>query len=251
MKKLYLFGNHKMNLISSDLEPYLKKLSKIAKKTDNVVGVAVSSPYLGLAEKHLKNSGVYYGAQTCHYADKGAFTGENSVGMLKDFGCNMCIVGHSERRQYDNETNEKINLKIKALLKQNIRPVFCFGETKEERDKDLTKKVIKSQLEEGLKDLTKAEIKKIIFAYEPVWAIGTGESATSLQAEEVAKYSKQYVCKMFDLTVGEIVLLYGGSLKPENAVELLSKRHIDGGLIGGACLNVDTFEKLINLNIED
>ena len=240
-----------MNLTGKDFEAYFKRLSKVAKKTENVVGVAVSTPYLYLAEKHLKNAGVYYGAQTCHFADKGAYTGETSVSMLKDFGCGICLVGHSERRQYDNETNEKVNLKIKALLKQGLKPVFCFGETKEERDKDLTKKTIRTQLEAGLQDLNKTEAKKIIFAYEPVWAIGTGESATSLQAEEATKYAKQVICKLFDLTEGEIVMLYGGSLKPDNAVELLSRPHIDGGLIGGACLNMDTFEKIITLNIED
>lgn len=251
MKKLYLIGNHKMNFTKSEIIPYLKGLSKISKKTSNYVGVAVSTPYLYLAENHLRKSKVLYGVQNCHYERKGAFTGENSVTMLKDFGCTICVVGHSERRLYNNETNDTVNLKIKALLKENIRPVFCFGETKEHRERDLTKKVIKTQIEEGLCDLSRDEVKKILFAYEPVWAIGTGESATSKQAEEVARFVKQFVCKMFDLTEGEIVLLYGGSLTPDNANELLSKTHIDGGLIGGASLNLEKFEKLICTSIEE
>lgn len=251
MKKLYLIGNHKMNMTKSELEPYLKELAKLSKKTNNVVGVAVSTPYLYLADKYLRKTSVWYGAQNCHFEKKGAFTGENSVAMLKDFGCNICLVGHSERRQYDNETNEKVSLKIKALLRGGLKPILCFGETKDERDKDLTKKVIKTQLEEALADLSKEEIKKLIFAYEPVWAIGTGESATSKQAEDVARFVKQYISKLSDLTEGEIVLLYGGSLKPENAVEILSKTHIDGGLIGGACLKIETFQRLFSLDIEE
>ena len=251
MKKLFLIGNHKMNLTKTELEPFLSRLSKLTKKVDNVVGVAVSSPYLYLTEKYLRKTSVLYGGQNCHFEKKGAYTGEISADMLKDFGCKINIVGHSERRAYDNETDEKTNLKIKALLKQNIRPVFCFGETKEQRDKDLTKKVIKTQLENGLIDLTRDEVKKIIFAYEPVWAIGTGESATSKQAEDICRFVKQYICKMFDLTEGEIVLLYGGSLNPNNAFDILSKTHIDGGLIGGASLKIDEFEKLINLKIEE
>lgn len=251
MKKLYLFGNHKMNFNKSDYEKYLKQLARAAKGAKNQVAVAISTPYLYLAEKYLKKSGVLYGAQTCHYVDAGAFTGETSVKMLKDFGCRICIVGHSERRQYDNETNEKVNLKIKQLLKNLISPVFCFGETLDQRNNGLMKKVIKTQLEEGLKDLTSEEVKRIYFAYEPVWAIGTGQSATSKQAEEVAKFVKEYIAKMFDITEGEIILLYGGSLKPENADDILSKTHIDGGIIGGACLNVETFSKLITLKIEE
>ena len=251
MKKLYLFGNHKMNLTRSELEDYFKDLKKVADKTSNVVGVAVSSPYLYLAEKYLKKSNVRYGAQNCHYKQKGAYTGENSVSMIKEFGSKICLVGHSERRQKYNETNEKVNLKIKTLLKENMTPILCFGETLDERDNGLTKKVIKTQLEEALIDISRDEVKKVIFAYEPVWAIGTGETATSKQVEDTARFIKQHLVKMFEVTEGELVLLYGGSLKPENAVEILSKTHIDGGLIGGACLNMDSFGKLINLKIED
>ena len=240
-----------MNMVKADIIPYLKGIKKLANKTENIVGVAVATPYIYLAEKFLRKSNVLYGAQDCHYEKKGAFTSEISTVMLKDFGCKMSIVGHSECRAYNNDTNEIINLKIKALLKDNLRPIFCIGETKEERDKDLTKKVIKTQLEEGLKDLTQDEIKKIYFAYEPVWAIGTGVNATSKQAEEVAKYIKQYIGKMYGTTNGEIVLLYGGSLNPSNAVELLSNPSIDGGLIGGASLKLDSFEQLINLKIEE
>ena len=251
MKKLYLFGNHKMNFNKAEYEKYLKQLSKNCKNSKNEVAIAVSAPYLYLAEKFLKKTDILFGAQNCHFADKGAYTGENSVKMLKDFGCRICIVGHSERRQYDNETNEKVNLKIKQLLKNLVSPVLCFGETLDERNNGLMKRVIKTQLEEGLKDLTSDEVKRIYFAYEPVWAIGTGQSATSKQAEEVAKFVKEYIAKMFNITEGEIVLLYGGSLKPENAEEILSKTHIDGGLIGGACLDVENFKKLIDIRVEE
>ena len=251
MKKVYLIGNHKMNINRPQLEGYLKELSKASKRCKHYVGLTVSSPYLYLAKKYLTKSNVFYGAQNCHYADKGNFTGEQSVIMIKDFGCKVCIVGHSERRMYDNETNEKTNLKIKTLLKNSLRPIFCFGETKEEREAGLTKKVVKIQLEEGLKDIVRDEVKKIFFAYEPVWAISPNLPATAKQVEEMAKFVKEYLCKMYDLTEGEIILLYGGSLNPNNGVESLTKTHVDGGLIGSASLDIEEFKKLINLEIEE
>lgn len=251
MKKLYLFGNLKMNKPACGFEEYFKKLDKIAKNSENVVCVSIPYPYMGLAAKALKKSKVLYGAENCHFETKGAFTGEVSVEMLKDFGCKTCIVGHSERRTYDNETNEKVNLKVKALIKEGLKPILCFGETKDERDKGLAKKVIKTQLAEGLKDLTASEVKKIVFAYEPVWAIGTGVSATSKQAQEMAKFIKEYLAKEYDITTGEIVLLYGGSLNADNAYDILSKTDIDGGLIGGACLDLTKYEKIINTAVEE
>ena len=251
MKRLFLIGNNKMHFTKSEIVPYLKKLCAISKKTENNICIAVSAPYLYLAEKYLKKSKVAYGLQNCHYEKKGQFTGENSVTMLKDFAGTICIVGHSERRLYNHETDEEINLKLKSLLKENLKPIFCFGETREDREKDLTKKVIKTQLEIGLNDLTKDEVKKIYFAYEPVWAMGTGESATARQVEDMSKYIKQYICKMFDLTDGEIILLYGGSLNSDNAVEILSGQHIDGGLIGMASLDIDKFAELIRLEIKE
>lgn len=250
MKKLYLFANHKMNMDMEKLAPYLKALPKIC-KTHNVVGLAVSNIYLPLACEKLKKQGILYGAQNIYEKEAGAYTGETSVLSIKDFGAKICLVGHSERRQYFNETNEQINEKIKLLLKHAIKPVLCFGETKQERDDSLTKKVIKTQLTEALNDITKDEVKKIVFAYEPVWAIGTGESATAKQAEDTARFIKEYLCKTYELIESDIVLLYGGSLNSSNAEEILSKTHIDGGLIGGAGLKLEEFEKLIKLKIEE
>jgi len=250
MKKLYLFANHKMNMDAEKLLPYLKALPK-ACKTNNVVGLAVSNIYLPMASEKLRKQGVLYGAQNIYEKETGAYTGETSVLSIKDFGAKICLVGHSERRQYFNETNEQVNEKIKLLLKHAIRPVLCFGETKQERDDSLTKKVIKTQLSQALMDITKDEIKKIIFAYEPVWAIGTGESATAKQAEDTARFIKEYLCKTYDMIEGEIILLYGGSLNASNAQEILSKTHIDGGLIGGAGLKIEEFEKIINLKIDE
>jgi len=252
MKKLYLFGNQKMNFNKrEEIINYFKDINKISKYSKNQIGIAVSSPYLYLAEKFLKKSKVYYGAQNCHYENKGAFTGEQSVPMIKDFGCKICLVGHSEVRVINGDTHEKINSKIKALLKENVRPIYCFGETKEQRDNGLTKKTIKTQFDEELKDVSREEIKKIIFAYEPVWAIGTGENATPKQAEEIAKFIKEHLAKIYDITEGEIILLYGGSLKPNIAKEIFEKTHIDGGLIGGACLKVSEFKQIIDIEIKD
>lgn len=248
MKKLYLIGNQKMNMSYAELEPYLEKLAEIASTSSNVVGVCVPSVYLDLTKYALEGSKVLYGAQNMYYKDSGAYTGEISANMLNDFNCDLVIIGHSERRAYFNETDEDVNLKVKKALESGITPIVCFGETLEERDGGMAHSVVEKQLAGALQDLEVEDVERIIFAYEPVWAIGTGVSATSEQAEEMIAFAKRLISDEFGIKSS--IVLYGGSLKPSNAEDILSKPSIDGGLIGGACLKLSDFENLINTKVE-
>ena len=248
MKKLYLIGNHKMNMSVAQLEPYFERLAEVSMTADNVVGVCVPSVYLNMAMGMLEGSKVLYGAQNMHYEESGAYTGEISANMLEDFSCDLVILGHSERRAYFHETDAEINLKVKKALEKGITPILCFGETLDERNAKMAFSVVERQLVGALEDLTEEEISRIIFAYEPVWAIGTGVSATAEQAEEMISFAKRLLQDNY--AVDESIVLYGGSLKPSNAQEILSKPSIDGGLIGGACLKMSDFEELINTKVE-
>ena len=248
MKKLYLIGNHKMNMSIAELEPYLESLSHIASTSDNVVGVCVPYVYLDMTQGMLQGSKVLFGAQNMHYEESGAYTGEISARMLEDFGCDMVILGHSERRCYFGETDELINLKVKKALEMGITPILCFGETLDERNGKMAYSVVERQIMGALDGLEVEDVCRVIFAYEPVWAIGTGVSATAEQAEDMIGFAKRLIEREFG--VKESIVLYGGSLKPSNAEEILSKPSINGGLIGGACLKIKDFEQLINTRVE-
>jgi len=248
MKKLYLIGNMKMNMSLATLEPYFEGLGKIANQSTNVVGVCVPYVYLDIAQGMLNGTKVLFGAQNMYHQDSGAYTGEISASMLEDFGCDLVILGHSERRAYFHETDEEINLKVKKALSVGITPILCFGETLEERNGKMAFSVVEKQIVGALEDLSEEEISRIIFAYEPVWAIGTGVSATSDQAEEMISFAKRLISEQYG--VENTIVLYGGSLKPSNADDILSKPSIDGGLIGGACLKLNDFEQLINTKVE-
>lgn len=248
MKKLYLIGNMKMNMSLGELEPYFDKITEIANSTTNVVGVCLPSVYLNMAKYMLEGSKVLFGAENMHYADKGAYTGEISAHMLNDFNCDLVIIGHSERRHLFHESLEDVNLKVKKALSEGLTPILCFGETLEERNGGQAYNVVESQLVSALNGVDEEDIGRIIFAYEPVWAIGTGVSATSLQAEEICAFTKKLLKEQFDQNSS--IVLYGGSLKPDNAMDILSKGSIDGGLIGGACLKIADFEKIIMTKVE-
>lgn len=242
MKKLYLIGNLKMNLTKTELETFFDKL--VAKQYKNIAGLCVPSVYLNTAYDLLKNSCIKYGAQNVHYEKNGAFTGEISTTMLKDFAPNWVLVGHSERRAMFYESDEVVNKKLKAILQAGFTPILCFGETLEERKSGQEKKIVHDQLLSALKDIPNQLIEKIIFAYEPIWAIGTGMTASSEQAEEIIKYAKKVVA---GLSSSDAIMLYGGSLNANNANEILQKPSIDGGLIGGASLNFKDFDAIIQI----
>lgn len=248
MKKLYLIGNMKMNMSLSELEPYFEHIVGIAENSSNVVGVCVPYVYINMAKYMLDGSKVLFGAENMYHADQGAFTGEISAHMLNDFGCDLVILGHSERRHIFGETDEDINLKVKKALETGITPILCFGETIEERKAGSTYNIVERQITSALQDIDEEDIGRIIFAYEPVWAIGTGISATSDQAEEICGFAKRLLEDNYCLK--NSIMLYGGSLKADNAQEILSKESIDGGLIGGACLKLDEFQKIINTKVE-
>ena len=201
---------------------------------------------LAAAVEVLKGSNVKVGAQNIHWADNGAFTGEISGAMLKEIGVEYVIIGHSERRQYFGETDETVNKRIKAALKYELKPIVCIGETLAEREGGKTNDVLAVQLKGGLADLTAADMANITIAYEPVWAIGTGKTATPEMAQETHAFIRKTLTDMFGAEVAEnTVVQYGGSMKAENAAALTAQKDIDGGLIGGAALKADSFTALI------
>lgn len=207
----------------------------------------VTLPYI-MPHDHGTNKGIEIDlcAQNFHYQNEGAFTGEISLAMLEQLGVRYGIVGHSERRQYFNETNKTVNLKLKAALNSSIIPVMAFGETLEEFEKDQTDDVILKQLTEGLKGINKVQIERIIFAYEPIWAIGTGKTATPKQAQKTIKKAREIIANIYDQKIAEKVRIqYGGSVKVENIKELMEQKDIDGALVGGASVDPDSFFKLI------
>ena len=221
------------------------ELALLAK--EHGIDLGVAPVYLGLetVKKHA-NPYMIVASQNVHAKESGAFTGEISIPMLQEIGIDWCLIGHSERRTYDNETNAKCNAKIVALIKANMIPVYCVGETLDEFEAGLTKKVVESQVREGLANLTSEEVKDIVVAYEPVWSIGTGKNASSAIAEDICGFIRSILKDMFNEEVAEgIRILYGGSVKPENVKEYLSLPNVDGALVGGASLKIDSYEKLL------
>ncbi len=216
-------------------------------KIENI-DIVLCPPYtlLTYLADALETSNIFIGAQDTYWLDEGAFTGEISPKMLKDAGCKFVIIGHSERRQYFGETNESVNKKIKAVLKHSLTPIVCVGETLNEKEKNLTFKVLDDHITNGLKDISKEEMLKIVIAYEPVWAIGTGKTATPEQAQEAQKYIRDLLIKMYNKdTADAIRIQYGGSVKPDNIIQLLKQPDVDGALVGGASLSAESFSEII------
>ena len=248
MRKKVIAGNWKMNKNISESVTLISELMNGLNDVETDADVIICPPYVSLetANTLLKNSKIKLGAQNMCSEESGAFTGEISADMLKSVGCEYVILGHSERRSIFKESDELINSKIKFALSKNLNVIFCIGETLEERETNITFDVIKSQVEKGLADIVESELSNIIIAYEPVWAIGTGKTATPDQAEEVHSYIRNLISKMYSSTAAdELVIQYGGSVKPENAEELLAKPNIDGALVGGACLKANSFVDII------
>jgi triosephosphate isomerase len=212
------------------------------------IEIVLCPPFTALSEvsEVLMNTNILLGGQDVFWQDEGAFTGEVSPLMLKDAGCAYVIIGHSERRQYFGETNETVNKKIKAAGKQGLSPIVCVGETLSQREEGKTFTVLDDQLTNGLADISNEEASRIVIAYEPVWAIGTGKTATSLQAQEAQNYIRNFLKKTFDEeTANGIRIQYGGSVKPENIAELMQEPDVDGALVGGASLSVESFAKIV------
>ncbi|MBQ7196701.1 MAG: triose-phosphate isomerase [Synergistaceae bacterium] len=235
-KKIYLYGNWKMNMTAAETKKFFDEFAGVYKPASDLE-VGVFSPFTSLwaLAEGAKKCGVVFGAQNAYYEAKGAFTGEVSIPMLAEIGVTHVILGHSERRHIFGEPDEMIAKKVKAVLDAGMIPVLCYGETLEEREGGNTFKVMERQLKSALEGLKPEEVAKIIYAYEPVWAIGTGKSATSEQAQEVCEWSRKLIGDP------KVVILYGGSVKGSNAKELLSMKDIDGALVGGASLKPGSF----------
>lgn len=251
-RKYLIAGNWKMNLNSAEGADLASQIvSMFGQQTDVSVCVCPSSTTLEAVSKVVNESNVQLGAQNMHFESAGAYTGEISAEMLRHLYCNFVILGHSERRQYFGETDETVNKKTKAAFDANLKPIVCIGETLEEREADRVKEVIKTQTEGALAGLTAAQAENLVIAYEPVWAIGTGKTATPEMAEEVHAEIRCLLVGIFDEdTAGKVRIVYGGSMKPGNAGELLAQKNIDGGLIGGASLKANDFGGIIEAAID-
>ena len=247
MRKKVIAGNWKMN---KDLNESQNLVSGIigGLGNDNKCEVIVCPPFTSLREVHLliKNTPIKLGAQNVYFENEGAFTGEISAGMLKSVGCEYVIIGHSERRTIFGETDELINKKIKKALASDLKVIFCIGESLTQREEGTTNNVVESQLQKGLVGISSEELKNVIIAYEPIWAIGTGKTATPEQAQEVHAFIRQYITGKYSKESAEkMIIQYGGSVKPDNASSLLYQPDIDGALVGGACLKADSFLSII------
>ena len=249
MRKTLIAGNWKMN---NDVEESLKliaSLKSLSKDFDENVDVLVCPVFTSLyaVKEELKDSNIKIGAQNMHFEDKGAYTGEVSPVMLKKTGIEYVIVGHSERRQYFNETDETVNKKLKSALKYDIIPILCVGETLEQRESNMEKETVKNQIVKAFENITPSDAEKITVAYEPIWAIGTGRNATSEQANEMASFIRTCISEIYSKQLSEkTVIQYGGSVNGSNAKEILNQSDIDGALVGGASLKADEFLKIIN-----
>lgn len=248
MRKPIIGGNWKMNRgISEEAEDMLKKLIALVKKI-SVVDIVIAPPYtvLSTTVKIVKKSNIKIGAQNMYFEDTGAFTGEVSPKFLKAIGCDYVILGHSERRDIFKESDDLINKKLKKALTVELIPIVCIGEHLEEREAGKTKEIIQNQMNKTFKDLSIKDILKTIIAYEPIWAIGTGKTATPEQAEEIHSFIREILINKYDNETADLVRIqYGGSIKPANAEELFQQENIDGGLVGGASLQADSLFEII------
>ncbi len=247
MRKKVIAGNWKMNHNPEEAKKYLEEFIPMVKDATSEVVLCV--PYLDLKcmVKHANGSNVHIGAQNMHWEEKGAYTGEISGSMLQSIGVEYVIIGHSERRQYFAETDDTVNKKIKVAFANNLKPIVCVGETLEQREAGKTKEVITAQTRCALEGLTEEQVANTIIAYEPIWAIGTGKTATSEDANNSIKEIREEICKIYGQKVSErVIIQYGGSVKPSNAKELFSTSDIDGALVGGASLKPEDFAGIIN-----
>ena len=247
MRKKVIAGNWKMNKNPEEAKKYLEEFIPLVK--DATAEVILCAPYLDLKcmVKHTNGTNVKIGAQNMHWEETGAYTGEISGSMLKSIGVEYVIIGHSERRQYFAETDETVNKKIKSAFANELKPIVCVGETLDEREQGKTKEVITTQTKLALEGLTNEQVENTIIAYEPIWAIGTGKTATSEDANNSIKEIRDEICKIYgQMTSERVIIQYGGSVKPTNAKELFNTSDIDGALVGGASLKPEDFAAIVN-----
>ena len=245
-RKTIIAGNWKMNKTPSEAKELLDQIAPLVKDASCEVVACVPYVDLATAVEATKGTNIKIGAENCHWEEKGAYTGEISTGMLKEIGVEYVVIGHSERRQYFGETDETVNKRTKAALAAGLKPIVCVGELLWERECNITKEVIGRQIKLDLWDVSAEELKNVVIAYEPVWAIGTGKTATAEQAEEVCEYIRLCLKALYGFEAAQgVTIQYGGSMNDQNAKELLSKPNVDGGLIGGASLVAEKFAAIV------
>ncbi|MBN2539836.1 MAG: triose-phosphate isomerase [Deltaproteobacteria bacterium] len=242
-------ANWKMHKTIPEGVEFAKQLKKEFSEPGDV-DIVIAPPFTALfpVAEVLRDSSIHLAAQNMHWEEKGAYTGEISPTMLVDAGCEFVIIGHSERRTLFGETDAMLNRKIHAALKSGLKPIFCIGETLKERESGTTFEVIKKQIKEGLNNITSDDIRQLTFAYEPVWAIGTGKTATPPEAQEVHRFIRETIAADLGYAhASETVIMYGGSVNPENTGSLMDQPDINGALVGGAALDIDSFEGIIKI----
>ena len=251
MRKAIIAGNWKMNNTASEGVALVKAIAPLVKEATCDVVVCVPAIDIPAVSEALKGTNVHLGAENVHFAEKGAYTGEISAAMLKEYGVEYVIIGHSERRQYFGETDETVNKRTVQALKYNLKPIVCVGETLEEREGGFTESVLYKQIEGAFEGISDEDAKKIVVAYEPVWAIGTGKTATAEQANDTIKFIRKTLAKKYGRIVANRVRIqYGGSMNAKNAAELMAMSDIDGGLIGGASLKAEDFSIVVKAGVK-
>ena len=246
MRTPIIAGNWKMNKNVNEALELVKELKVIERNKNVETILCVPFTNLWQVKSEIEGTDIKLGAQNMHWEESGAYTGEISPLMLKEIGIDYCIIGHSERRQYFNETDETVNKKVKSALEHNIYPIVCVGETLEEREANKEKEVVKRQVTKALEGIEAKDIEKIVIAYEPIWAIGTGKTASSSDANDMIKFIRETVEEVFGKVSEDMRIQYGGSVKPNNVSEIMAESDIDGALVGGASLKAEDFAKLIN-----
>lgn len=249
MRKKVIAGNWKMNMLPNEAIKFIEDLEPLVKETQNEVILCVPYTDLFYALLTVQGTNIKIGAQNMHFEENGAYTGEISGSMLKSINVEYVIIGHSERRQYFSETDEIVNKKVKSALKNGLKPIVCVGETSEQREAGETDKIITRQVEIALQGLTEEQVANIIIAYEPIWAIGTGKTATKEDANNSIKAIRNKIAEIYGQMVADgVIIQYGGSVKSTNAKELFEMSDIDGGLVGGASLKAEEFSKIVNFD---
>lgn len=249
MRKSVIVGNWKMNKTPTEANELLDQISKLDLDSEVEAGVCTPAIDLLLAKDKLSETNVNFGAQNMYFEESGAFTGEISPTMLQDIGAKYVILGHSERREYFHEDDELINKKVLSALDHDLTPILCCGETLEEREAEKHEEKVKEQIQADLEGVSNEDIEKVIIAYEPIWAIGTGKTASSNDADAMCGYIRSIIADKFgEENAQKVRIQYGGSVKPNNVVELMGKENIDGALVGGASLKAEDFESLVNYN---
>ena len=249
MRKKVIAGNWKMNMLPNEAIDFITEFAPLVKDTKHEVILCVPYTDLFYALLHAQGTNIKIGAQNMHWEEKGAYTGEISAQMLKSIGVEYVIIGHSERRQYFAETDETVNKKIKSALANNLKPIVCVGETLEQREQGVTEKIITTQVEKALEGISAESLAQIIIAYEPIWAIGTGKTATKEDANDTIKQIRKKTAEIYGQNEAErVIIQYGGSVKSSNAKELFEMSDIDGGLVGGASLKAEEFSKIVKFD---